>query len=141
MATNISIRRLFRSGKIPTHSGEKVFSEDERSAISANCCRSSCFYCDVVFDEKNPFSVDHIIPRASVTENGNSPLNLIKACALCNNVRGDADFFVFSEFAEKHIIPHRNDLNEMWNSIEPYHKYYQTIGMKPKTIVNILSQT
>lgn len=56
-----------------------------------------CHYCRIPFDllddEINPPSVDHVIPRVKFGTNDLS--NLVPACKRCNNLKSDTDYDVF----------------------------------------------
>jgi len=57
----------------------------------AEDCQRRCVYCDVILEEigGEGMHLDHFRPQKSFPELNNSPLNLVLACAKCNQLKSD----------------------------------------------------
>lgn len=80
-------------------------SKDKRKRYDALLDRdgNSCFWCLEEFSDRNPYTLDHLLPK--VRGGNNSLDNLVLACFWCNGKRSDMPAEEFREWLKENMVP------------------------------------
>lgn len=80
-----------------------------------------CHYCGIEMtmtrQRHNTCTREHVIPRAH--GGGNHKENIVGACAVCNNARGDSDYLTFKLMVETYGRPHGDPFGDRYRVTSP----------------------